>query len=168
MYKVLLLNDDYTTMEFVVFVLQSIFQRPNAEAVQIMLHVHKNGKGVAGVYSHEIAETRVAQVEAMAREVALCLRYCAVTFRGLRPTSVTITGGQAYDPSVVKVLGEQLSIECVVGQPLRGIDVSSVPLGGNRRGKLAEWALCAGMAIRGVDFEEAVRETSDGLDRLSA
>jgi ATP-dependent Clp protease adaptor protein ClpS len=76
MFKVLLLNDDYTTMEFVVFVLQSIFQRPNPEAVQIMLHVHKNGKGVAGVYPHEIAETRVAQVEALAREFEFPLRCC--------------------------------------------------------------------------------------------
>ena len=74
MYKVLLLNDDYTTMEFEVFVLQSIFQRPNAEAVQIMLHVHKNGMGVAGVYPHEIAETRVAQVESLAREFEFPLR----------------------------------------------------------------------------------------------
>jgi ATP-dependent Clp protease adaptor protein ClpS len=74
MYKVLLLNDDYTTMEFVVFVLQSIFQRPDAEALQIMLHVHKNGIGVAGVYLHEIAETRVAQVETLAREYEFPLR----------------------------------------------------------------------------------------------
>jgi len=74
MFKVLLLNDDYTTMEFVVFVLQSIFQRPNSEAVQIMLHVHKNGRGVAGLYPHEIAETRVAQVEALARQFEFPLR----------------------------------------------------------------------------------------------
>jgi len=74
MYKVLLLNDDYTTMEFVVYVLQSIFQRPETEAVQIMLHVHRKGIGVAGVYPHEIAETRVAQVEALAREHEYPLR----------------------------------------------------------------------------------------------
>lgn len=74
MYKVLLLNDDYTTMEFVVFVLQRIFQLQEAEAVQIMLHVHKNGVGVAGLYPHEIAETRVVQVEALAREYEFPLR----------------------------------------------------------------------------------------------
>src|SRR5262249_1034179 len=61
MYKVLLHNDDYTTMEFVVFILQGIFHRSEADAVQIMLHVHKNGIGVAGVYSYEIAKTRLKQ-----------------------------------------------------------------------------------------------------------
>jgi ATP-dependent Clp protease adaptor protein ClpS len=74
MYKVLLHNDDYTTMEFVIFILQGIFHRSEADAVQIMLHVHKNGIGVAGVYSYEIAETRIAQVETLARQHEFPLR----------------------------------------------------------------------------------------------
>ncbi|MFQ5667390.1 MAG: ATP-dependent Clp protease adapter ClpS [Candidatus Binatia bacterium] len=74
LYKVLLHNDDYTTMEFVVFVLISVFNRTETEAVQIMLHVHKNGIGVAGVYPFEVAETRVAQVEGLAREHEFPLR----------------------------------------------------------------------------------------------
>jgi ATP-dependent Clp protease adaptor protein ClpS len=74
LYKVLLHNDDYTTMEFVVFVLMSIFHRGEADAVQIMLHVHKNGIGVAGVYPYEVAETRIAQVEALARQHEFPLR----------------------------------------------------------------------------------------------
>ncbi len=74
MYKVLLHNDDYTTMEFVVFILQGIFHRSEADAVQIMLHVHKSGIGVAGVYSYDIAETRIAQVEALARQHEFPLR----------------------------------------------------------------------------------------------
>lgn len=74
MYKVLLHNDDYTTMEFVVFVLQGIFHHSESEAMQIMLHVHKHGLGVAGVYTREIAETRIAQVEALARKHEYPLR----------------------------------------------------------------------------------------------
>ena len=74
MYKVLLHNDDYTTMEFVVFILQGIFHHSESEAMQIMLHVHKHGIGVAGVYTREIAETRIAQVEALARQHEYPLR----------------------------------------------------------------------------------------------
>ena len=62
MYKVLLLNDDYTPMEFVVHVLERFFQIGHAQAVEIMLTVHKKGMAVVGVFSHEIAETKVAQV----------------------------------------------------------------------------------------------------------
>jgi ATP-dependent Clp protease adaptor protein ClpS len=68
LYKVLLHNDDYTTMEFVVFVLRTVFQRSEADAVRIMLSVHNQGVGVAGVYTYEIAESKVATVTEMARE----------------------------------------------------------------------------------------------------
>ncbi|MCY3878685.1 MAG: ATP-dependent Clp protease adapter ClpS [Rhodobacteraceae bacterium] len=66
MYKVLLLNDDYTPMEFVVAVLERIFAVPRERAIALMLEVHKTGVGVAGVYAHEIAETKAAQVAAIA------------------------------------------------------------------------------------------------------
>ena len=68
LYKVILLNDDYTTMEFVVWVLQAVFNHDETTATEIMLHVHRTGLGVAGVYPRDVAETRVSQVEALARE----------------------------------------------------------------------------------------------------
>jgi ATP-dependent Clp protease adaptor protein ClpS len=74
LYKVLLHNDDYTTMEFVVYVLQGIFHRSETDAMQIMLHVHRNGIGVAGVYTREVAESRVSQVESLARANEFPLR----------------------------------------------------------------------------------------------
>jgi ATP-dependent Clp protease adaptor protein ClpS len=61
-------NDDYTTKEFVVQILQYVFKKEQTEAVQIMLHVHKKGIGVAGVYTYEIAETKVGMVENLARQ----------------------------------------------------------------------------------------------------
>lgn len=67
MYKVLLLNDDYTPMEFVIHVLERIFGLNEAQSVEIMLTVHKKGLAVVGVFSHEVAETRVAQVMDLAQ-----------------------------------------------------------------------------------------------------
>jgi len=73
-YKVLLLNDDYTTMEFVVKILVEVFHHPHDEAVEIMLHVHHRGVGVAGVYSFDVAETKVARVSVLARASEFPLR----------------------------------------------------------------------------------------------
>ena len=67
LYKVLILNDDYTPMEFVVHVLERFFAKAREEAVQIMLHVHRHGVGICGVYTFEVAETKVAQVIELAR-----------------------------------------------------------------------------------------------------
>lgn len=67
LYKVILLNDDYTPMEFVVEILETFFNKTHEEALQIMLHVHQKGVGICGVFPYEIAETKATQVMDMAR-----------------------------------------------------------------------------------------------------
>ncbi len=68
MYKVLMLNDDYTPMEFVVHVLERFFRKTREEATEIMLHVHRKGVGICGVFPYEVAETKVTQVMDFARQ----------------------------------------------------------------------------------------------------
>jgi len=68
LYKVLLLNDDYTPMEFVVYILERFFNKPHDEANRIMMHVHQKGVGICGVYTYEVAETKVAQVMNFSRQ----------------------------------------------------------------------------------------------------
>ena len=77
LFKVLLHNDDYTTKEFVVHILEQVFNKDGTEAVQIMLHVHRNGIGVAGVYTYEVAETKVKTVESLARQYEYPLK-CSI------------------------------------------------------------------------------------------
>lgn len=74
MYNVLLVNDDYTTMEFVVHVLQAVFHKSASDANRIMLNVHFKGRGVCGTYPFEIAETKVGKVHTMARSEGYPLR----------------------------------------------------------------------------------------------
>ncbi len=68
MYRVLILNDDYTPMEFVVLILERFFNKSREQATRIMLHVHQKGVGVCGVYTYEVAETKVAQVSQAAEQ----------------------------------------------------------------------------------------------------
>ncbi len=77
MYRVILYNDHYTTMEFVVDILVKVFHKPAQEASRIMLDVHRRGNGVCGVYTYDIARTKVSQVLALAREQEFPLR-CTV------------------------------------------------------------------------------------------
>ena len=74
LYKVFLINDDYSTMEFVIDVLEDVFQKSPAEAYRIMMLVHTQGQGLAGVYPWEVAETKVETVTSLAREAGFPLK----------------------------------------------------------------------------------------------
>ena len=77
LFKVILLNDDYTSMEFVVLILESVFHKSREDATTIMLSVHRSGAGVAGTYTKEVAETKIAIVEQLARQSEFPLK-CAM------------------------------------------------------------------------------------------
>lgn len=74
LYNVILLNDDYTTMEFVIHILETLFQKSPAEAYRIMMQVHRQGRGLAGVYAWEVAETKADRVASLASEAGFPLR----------------------------------------------------------------------------------------------
>ncbi len=74
MYKVIILNDDYTTMDFVVEILIKIFRKSLEKATKIMLNVHRKGKGICGIYTREIAETKIETVHALAQEQGFPLK----------------------------------------------------------------------------------------------
>jgi type IV pilus assembly protein PilM len=108
------------------------------------------------------------EVEELAREISLCLRYCSVTFRGLRPKDIVLTGGATSDPSFVEMLSEHVNLECTVGQPFRHVDTDGATLGDSPRGLLSDWALCMGMALLRADLSMHGQEDDDATRRLSA
>ena len=109
-----------------------------------------------------------SEVEALAREVGLCLRYCSVTFRGLKPQRINLTGGEACDATFVEMFREHLNMECHVSDPLRGIDSAGVDPGAQHGCVSAGWAICVGLAVRTAGPGEFGEEGDNEQRRLSA
>lgn len=125
------------------------------------------GKPAQDSLDWSVRDALRAQVESLAGEIALCLRYCSVTFRGLRPGQVILSGGEAYDPFVTATLGEHLRVECTLGRPFQGIAILNADLGSDR-GAHAEWAVCAGLATWDLAAGANLPEADHGENRLSA
>ena len=140
---------------------------------QVMRHGCDGGedaiKAASGeqVY-HALYDAVRPGVEELARELSLCLRYCAVTFRGCKPEDMILLGGEAYDPCLRELISEYTSIPCRIGRPLQGLDLSQVELGSDHRGPLCEWAVASGLALRDLFAGSKGREGSNGRHRLSA
>jgi len=112
-----------------------------------------DGREIDASTRHAIGEAVGAVAEDLAREVALCLRYYTVTFRGKRVERAVFAGGGAYEDILLDVLRRQLAVEIEVAEPLRGFDLSSgkanVNFYGDRRGLLCEWAVAVGISLKG-------------------
>jgi len=95
-----------------------------------------------------IAEAETPAWEKLGREIGLCVRYFAVTFRGTRPDSVTCVGGESLCRGGLEKLSAATGMSCRVGFPLRNIKCTGTPLGQRDGESLAEWATCAGLAMK--------------------
>jgi type IV pilus assembly protein PilM len=93
-------------------------------------------------------------IDELAKEISLCFRYYAVTFRGQRPSQVVFAGGEAYEQTLIDALKRHLGVEIEVTEPLRGFDLSRVEFSVNKKGKLCEWAIAAGLCLKGMDMVE--------------
>jgi type IV pilus assembly protein PilM len=101
------------------------------------------------------------ELEALCREIALCLRYYSVTFRGSRPEQVTLVGGEASDGCIVEMLKQRLGLRTVVGEPLRGIRSDRIEAALDRRTAMSEWAVSIGLSLKGLDVEAAADSTGE-------
>jgi type IV pilus assembly protein PilM len=91
-------------------------------------------------------------IDELAREISLCFRYYAVTFRGQRPSQVVFAGGEAYEQTLIDALRRHLNVEIGVTEPLRGFDLSRVEFPADKRAMLCEWAVATGLCLRGMDM----------------
>jgi type IV pilus assembly protein PilM len=118
-----------------------------------------DGRDMDAATRHAIGEAISAVAEDLAREVALCLRYYTVTFRGKRVERAVFAGGGAYEDILLNILQRHLAVEIEVAEPLRGFDLLSgranVNFYGDRRGMLCEWAVAVGLSLKGWDKIEA-------------
>ncbi len=101
-----------------------------------------------------VADAIRPQVEELANEIGLCLRYYGVTFRGARPQAITFTGGEAHDPDLPRALGERLGIDVQVGDPFRGVGTAHLGPVLDRRGCLSEWTTVFGLSLKGARLAE--------------
>jgi len=98
--------------------------------------------------------------EQLAKEISLCFRYYTVTFRGKRVERAVFSGGEAYEKILLSVLRRQLAVEIEVAQPLRGFDLSNADFDTDRRGLLCEWAVAAGLCLKGLNGVSRVQKAA--------
>jgi type IV pilus assembly protein PilM len=101
-----------------------------------------------------VIDSMYSVIDELAREISLCFRYYSVTFRGQRPEQVVFAGGDAYEQTLINALKRHLGIDIEVTEPLRGFDLSGVDFPADKRAMLCEWAVAAGLCLKGMDISE--------------
>ncbi|MDD5010867.1 MAG: type IV pilus assembly protein PilM [Phycisphaerae bacterium] len=101
-----------------------------------------------------VVDSMYSVIDELAREISLCFRYYAVTFRGQRPGQVIFAGGEAYEETLVKALERHLGIEIEITEPLKGFDISNVKFPAEKNAVLCEWAVAAGLCLKGLNLTD--------------
>jgi type IV pilus assembly protein PilM len=148
-----------------------------SEAVQLRYGLAKSSRGQAEVGSddggdHEairwsVYDTLRAQVQNLAKEISLCLRYCSVTFRGLGLREVSLAGGEVRDPMFNEMFRDAMSLECIETDPFHRIDPGRVDLPQNISER-ASWAVCAGLGLYAAEMGNVEKEAGHDSCRISA
>lgn len=107
-------------------------------------------------------------LERLARDVQLCLRYFAVTFRGQKPDSLTVVGGEAHEPALLRVLSDMLDVPCLVGHPLRGVENLGALVDHDKRTMLPAWAVASGLALRGSKWVRSAARRQKSMSEPQA
>jgi len=113
---------------------------------------------IAAATRHVVIDSMNTVIDALAKEISLCLRYYSVTFRGQRPSRVVFAGGESYEKTLINALKRHLEIEIEVTEPLRGFDLSKVEFPGDKRGMLCEWAVASGLSMKNICADNLEKE----------
>jgi len=129
-----------------------------------------DGDGVQNDIATAVTDAVRPAIERLSRDVQLCMRYFAVTFRGRRPDSLTLVGGEAHEPSMTKILAEGINAPCTIGHPLRGIAHLGEIAGRDRRTTQPAWAVAGGLALWGSPWvtSRATGNRGSSRRRMSA
>ncbi|HWL92332.1 MAG TPA: pilus assembly protein PilM, partial [Phycisphaerae bacterium] len=123
------------------------------------------GAAVPDEVKAAVADALRPSVERLSRDLQLCLRYFAVTFRGQRPDTVTLVGGEAHEPTLTQTLTESVNTPCTIGHPLRGIGRLGAIGGRDRRTMQPAWATACGLALRGSAWVKTSARLMDRSER---
>jgi len=104
-----------------------------------------------------VIDSMYSVIDELAKEISLCFRYYAVTFRGQRPSEIVFAGGEAYEETLINAIKRHLGVEIEITEPLRGFDVSNVRFPGDKRAMLCEWAVAAGLCLKGLHLTDKQR-----------
>lgn len=137
---------------------------PNEGAAELRIRVMRGAGGrrasdatpVPAELQTAVADAVRPLAERLARDVQLCLRYFAVSFRGQRPESLTLVGGEAHEPMLGKIMAETIDVPCTIGHPLRGVSRVGLIGGQDRRTMQPAWTVACGLALRGSPWVKSV------------